>query len=181
MRKFVAAVAALFLVFSAAACSSGEPNPSVVTVTATTTPEKTKSESTSNTATATAEAAAANAGNASQGSAECLVGSMGQPQFSGTECLNKVVSHCGDPSNMETGTTFFTDGTSGWTQQCANSMYPVQQQVQQSRANAEPSVEDTPTYEPAPETTISYVEASPWIQDQIDTAACLETSPAEAC
>lgn len=35
--------------------------------------------------------------------------------------LDKTIASCGD-STMEIGTTFFTDGTSGWTQQCANQM-----------------------------------------------------------
>lgn len=36
--------------------------------------------------------------------------------------LDKQIASCGDPSIHETGTTFFTDGTSGWTQQCSNQM-----------------------------------------------------------
>ena len=29
---------------------------------------------------------------------------------------------CGDPALHQLGTSFFTDGTSGWTQQCADEM-----------------------------------------------------------
>lgn len=36
----------------------------------------------------------------------------------------KAVSSCGDPSIHERGTTFFSDGTSGWTQQCSDEMAP---------------------------------------------------------
>ncbi|MCT2188937.1 excalibur calcium-binding domain-containing protein [Corynebacterium kefirresidentii] len=36
----------------------------------------------------------------------------------------KTVSSCGDPSIHERGTTFFSDGTSGWTQQCSDEMAP---------------------------------------------------------
>jgi hypothetical protein len=36
--------------------------------------------------------------------------------------LDKEISSCGDPSIHETGTTFFTDGTSGWTSTCAAQM-----------------------------------------------------------
>lgn len=36
--------------------------------------------------------------------------------------MNKTIASCGDSSLHETGTTFFTDGTSGWTQQCADQM-----------------------------------------------------------
>lgn len=83
---------------------------------------------------------------------------------------------------MESGTTFFTDGTSGWTEQCAQAMYPVQATLWQTPAGATPSVDDyIETYEPVPETTISYDEASPWIQDQIDSAACYETNLVEEC
>lgn len=36
--------------------------------------------------------------------------------------MEKQIASCGDPSIHETGTTFFTDGTSGWTQNCASQM-----------------------------------------------------------
>ncbi|MBC2681127.1 hypothetical protein [Corynebacterium anserum] len=36
--------------------------------------------------------------------------------------MNKTIASCGDPALHEAGTTFFTDGSSGWTQQCANQM-----------------------------------------------------------
>ena len=36
----------------------------------------------------------------------------------------KAVSSCGDPSIHERGTTFFSDGTSGCTQQCSDEMAP---------------------------------------------------------
>lgn len=54
---------------------------------------------------------------------DCLVGSYGQPQFQGTQCLDKQIASCGDPSIHEMGTTFFTDGTSGWTQKCGDQMF----------------------------------------------------------
>lgn len=38
------------------------------------------------------------------------------------ESAGKTIDHCGDPGMHETGTTFFTDGTSGWTQECASQM-----------------------------------------------------------
>lgn len=42
---------------------------------------------------------------------------------------DKVVSHCGIRGIEEIGTTWFTDGTTGWTQYCANEMMnqPIQQ------------------------------------------------------
>jgi len=36
--------------------------------------------------------------------------------------MAKTVQSCGTPYLHETGTTFFTDGTSGWTQGCADQM-----------------------------------------------------------
>lgn len=38
------------------------------------------------------------------------------------ESAGKTIDHCGDPGMHETGTTFFTDGTTGWTPDCANQM-----------------------------------------------------------
>lgn len=42
---------------------------------------------------------------------------------------DKVVSYCGTHGIEEIGTTWFTDGTTGWTQYCANEMMnqPIQQ------------------------------------------------------
>ncbi|WCZ36957.1 hypothetical protein CHEID_07120 [Corynebacterium heidelbergense] len=34
--------------------------------------------------------------------------------------MNKTIARCGEPGMYQRGTTFFTDGTSGWTVQCAN-------------------------------------------------------------
>ena len=180
MQKFLAAVAALFLTLSVAACGNAADEPEAVTVTSTVPPSSAKSTTKATpTAETTAEAASAPEAAGSQSSGgDCLVGSMGQPQFQGTSCLDKQVASCGDPGTMESGTTFFTDGTSGWTQQCANVMYPQQLQMQQTQTYAVPSEE---AYEPAPTTTISYDEASPWVQDQLDWAACMESNPQEAC
>ena len=36
--------------------------------------------------------------------------------------LDKTISHCGDPMMYETGTTFFTDGSTGWTETCSAQM-----------------------------------------------------------
>ena len=38
--------------------------------------------------------------------------------------MEKVIESCGDVNIHERGTTFFTDGTSGWTQECADKMVP---------------------------------------------------------
>ncbi|MEY8577247.1 hypothetical protein AALI21_02925 [Corynebacteriaceae bacterium 6-324] len=36
--------------------------------------------------------------------------------------IDKTISHCGDPMMYETGTTFFTDGTTAWTETCSAQM-----------------------------------------------------------
>lgn len=36
--------------------------------------------------------------------------------------IDKTISHCGDPMLYETGTTFFTDGTTAWTETCSAQM-----------------------------------------------------------
>lgn len=180
MHKVLAAMAAIVLILSASACAEPAPAPEAVTVTSTVPPSSATSTTTSSPASeATAEAALAPAAEDSDATTgNCLVGSMGQPQFQGTTCLDKQVASCGDPGTMESGTTFFTDGTSGWTQQCANVMYPQQQQMQQTHTYAAPKEE---AYEQAPTTTLSYEEASPWVQDQLDWAACMENNPQETC
>lgn len=49
-------------------------------------------------------------------------GFTGAPSASVIEELDKTISHCGDPSLHQTGTTFFTDGTTGWTENCSAEM-----------------------------------------------------------
>ena len=49
-------------------------------------------------------------------------GFTGAPSVSGIEELDETISHCGDPSIHETGTTFFTDGSTGWTENCSAQM-----------------------------------------------------------
>lgn len=59
-----------------------------------------------------------------------VVDTYSEPVFGMTEApgiatpslMNKVIQSCGDTSMHETGTTFFTDGSTGWTQQCADQM-----------------------------------------------------------
>ncbi|AKE42186.1 Uncharacterised protein [Corynebacterium kutscheri] len=62
------------------------------------------------------------------------IGFLGAPGQEAPAPLDKVVQSCGDPAIHETGTTFFTDGSSGWTEQCAQEMMstwqaPIQQFV----------------------------------------------------
>ncbi|WP_241228455.1 hypothetical protein [Corynebacterium hylobatis] len=51
-----------------------------------------------------------------------VIGFTGAPGHDQPRVLDKTIASCGDPMMHETGTTFFTDGTSGWTQDCANQM-----------------------------------------------------------
>lgn len=51
-----------------------------------------------------------------------VIGFTGAPGVDHPRVLNKQVASCGDPQLHETGTSFFTDGTSGWTEQCSAEM-----------------------------------------------------------
>lgn len=67
---------------------------------------------------------------AEETTAQGPVGFMGAPGQSTPMPMEKVVESCGDVSLHEVGTTFFTDGTSGWTQQCADQMAAAAAQQQ---------------------------------------------------
>ena len=57
--------------------------------------------------------------------------------------MEKAIESCGDVSLHETGTTFFSDGTSGWRQQCADEMMAANPPVQEAAAVYEaPAVEE---------------------------------------
>jgi hypothetical protein len=51
-----------------------------------------------------------------------VIGFTGAPGVDQPRVLDKQISSCGDPALHQTGTTFFTDGTSGWTEQCSAQM-----------------------------------------------------------
>lgn len=53
---------------------------------------------------------------------EVVIGHTEAPGQANPSVMNKTIASCGDPTMHETGTTFFTDGTSGWTLTCANKM-----------------------------------------------------------
>lgn len=53
---------------------------------------------------------------------EAVVGYTEAPGQEEPQVMEKQIASCGDPSIHETGTTFFTDGTSGWTVNCAEQM-----------------------------------------------------------
>lgn len=51
-----------------------------------------------------------------------VMGFTGAPGIDPIRPLDKTISHCGDPMMYQTGTTFFTDGTTGWTETCSQQM-----------------------------------------------------------
>lgn len=51
-----------------------------------------------------------------------VIGYTEAPGIAQPTAMNKTIQSCGDPTIHQTGTTFFTDGTSGWTQQCSAQM-----------------------------------------------------------
>ncbi|QGU07167.1 hypothetical protein COCCU_06115 [Corynebacterium occultum] len=51
-----------------------------------------------------------------------VVGFTGAPSVETPRVLDKQIASCGDPTMHQTGTTFFTDGTSGWTEACSSQM-----------------------------------------------------------
>lgn len=71
-----------------------------------------------------AKSPAPNPGGSQQTNAtgEVVIGHTEAPGQANPSVMNKTIASCGDPSIHETGTTFFTDGTSGWTSTCANKM-----------------------------------------------------------
>lgn len=85
---------------------------------------------------------------------------------------NKVVSHCGIHGIEEVGTTWFTDGTTGWTQYCADEM------ISQVPQQAPPAYSEEPAPIPYEEPSQMYNQygepVSDWVQDQIRWSACIE-------
>ena len=86
--------------------------------------------------------------------------------------INKSISHCATSSQglYEQGTTWFADGTSGWTQYCSDNFY-----------DGPPPSYSEPGY--APETQEAPAgqnnEPSPWVQGQIDWTNCLNSGNTE--
>lgn len=75
-----------------------------------------------------------------------VIGYTGAPGQDNPRLLNKAISSCGDPQLHQTGTTFFTDGTSGWTQHCATQMTLRSNQYPESQQRME--TPSTPTFNP---------------------------------
>lgn len=103
--------------------SGGDDSVNVQTTTVTASPETTTS--TSKTKSSEAKSPIPTPGSPQQkttADGEVVIGHTEAPGQATPSVMNKTIASCGDPSLHETGTTFFTDGTSGWTQTCANKM-----------------------------------------------------------
>lgn len=85
---------------------------------------------------------------------------------------NKVVSHCGTHGIEEMGTTWFTDGTTGWTQYCTDEM------ISQVPQQIPPAYSGEPTPIPYKEPSQMYNQygepVSDCVQDQIRWSDCIE-------
>ena len=100
--------------------SGGDDSGDVQTTTVTASPETTTS--TSKTKSSEAKSPTPTPGSPQQKTTtngEVVIGHTEAPGQATPSVMNKTIASCGDPSLHETGTTFFTDGTSGWTQTCA--------------------------------------------------------------
>lgn len=126
MRNRIAATfAALALpVLLLSACGSGDSVPTEVTVTSTiqSSPTSSKTSESSTEASSSPTTSSQEPVAATPAAAECgAVGYTAAPGHESPHCLGKQIASCGTASH-QTGTTFFTDGTSGWTQTCQNQM-----------------------------------------------------------
>ena len=124
-QRLLAVLSALVLpLLTITAC--GTEGPVVVEVFTTTTVATTASiSSTVGSPTSTSAAAPSPAAVPVTPASAPSCGVYGFTGATGTEnarCLDKQISSCGDPSLHEFGTTFFTDGSSGWTQTCQDRM-----------------------------------------------------------
>lgn len=114
-----------------AGCGSGGSEPSSVTVTTTaplsassSAPEASSAATSATPTTASTQPAATAPAKAPVADQCGAVGFTGAPGHESPHCLGKQIASCGT-SDHQAGTTFFTDGTSGWTQTCQDQMLTV--------------------------------------------------------
>ncbi|MGV0369305.1 hypothetical protein ACUY29_11050 [Corynebacterium aurimucosum] len=131
MKRLLSLAAALFVL---SGCSSLDVE---------STPESETSPSTSTSVTETAEETPRPTLPTAEESAEDIgvdqpheevIGFTEAPGVAQPTPMEKTIESCGDVSLHETGTTFFSDGTSGWTQQCADEMMAANSPVQEAAA-----------------------------------------------
>jgi hypothetical protein len=122
MRSRIASIlaAAALPLLLLSACSSGDAQPAEVTVTQTSSSKASPTPASSTTAIpnppSSSQAPAAPAADTCG-----AVGYQGAPGHESPHCLGTQIASCGT-ADHQTGTTFFTDGTSGWTQTCQDQM-----------------------------------------------------------
>lgn len=123
--RTAAALAALVLpLFLLVACGSEDPEPAQASDTTTirSSTSATSTESKSTTPSTSSPSAPPSTAEPSPAVDTCgAYGYQGAPGHEAPHCLGKQIASCGS-ANHQTGTTFFTDGTSGWTQTCADQM-----------------------------------------------------------
>lgn len=131
MRRAGIIALSLASAFALSGCGfGGDDTGEVRTTTVTASPETTKdnSDSTDKDTKASKDSEAKSPAPTPGGSqqtnttGEVVIGHTEAPGQANPSVMNKTIASCGDPSMHETGTTFFTDGTSGWTLTCANKM-----------------------------------------------------------
>lgn len=160
------AATCVILPFTAACSSDGEPtDPTSTSSSSSTSTSQTSSKTTSSSSStdATSENSSENSTSVTRKpqqqsqnkpttTSSGPVGYTEAPGQAEPSVMNKTIQSCGDPSIHEVGTTFFTDGTSGWTQQCANQM-AAQQPAPAPEPEPEPAPEPVPAPAPAPAPT----------------------------
>lgn len=154
-KLLISALAAVLMVLPA--CSNGEATVETVTETTTVdnpkTPNPTSGDSSEKNESKTPTTSAGHTGY------------TGAPTGDPTP-INKSIARCAKSSEglYEQGTTWFTDGTSGWTQYCSNNFHDGPPPVYEPQEPYAPPAQNTP---------------SPWVQGQIDWSNCLESGKSE--
>lgn len=153
------------------ACNTGEQEKSVETVTVT----KDSATSTENSESASAPKPTSNQESSSQQTSKSSeqandrTASNTNTQDGDSTSNKKNIARCAKSSEglYEQGTTWFTDGTTGWTQYCSNIFYDG------PATYSEPTQQTTAPTSEYTEPTTQNDQPSPWVQGQIDWNNCL--------
>lgn len=86
--------------------------------------------------------------------------------------INKTISHCGIRGIEEVGTTWYTDGTTGWTQHCTDEM--MNQVPQQIPNNYHGQPAPVPYQTPEQAYYENGKPVSEWVQGQLEWKACVD-------
>lgn len=152
-RRTAALLLPLLIGAGIAGCAPEEDSPATVTVTTTEDRPNPSARTTADSSTATGTAPAMRDDRPR--------GYTGAPTGEPTP-LNKTIARCAKSSEgiYERGTTWFTDGTSGWTQYCADNFHD----------GPPPAYEEPAPAEEGP---------SDWVQGQYEWADCLDSGKTE--